>query len=160
MRRTKQAKDSTLSELFLYDKNGGLEFLCYCLEDKLREVKIIKETAIDSGEYEIKFRRVGRLYAKYQQKYDDVHLTKLHGMLEITGLERFKYVMFHIGNFIRNTYGCPLMGDSYSLSEDGNYAVWNSTKTYKKVYPRIAEYLLHGDSVKLIIENSKNLIIY
>jgi ribonucleotide reductase alpha subunit len=37
-------------------KDGKFEFLCYSLEDEYREDKILGETRIPEGEYEIKFR--------------------------------------------------------------------------------------------------------
>mgnify|MGYP003138640898 CR=1 FL=1 len=46
--------DATNSLLFV---DGVFE--CYGLEDEIRDVKVMHETAIPTGEYELKFRTVG-----------------------------------------------------------------------------------------------------
>ena len=46
--RVAQGKNSTLSHLYLNDI-----FQCYLLEDRIREVKIPKQTAIPTGVYKL-----------------------------------------------------------------------------------------------------------
>jgi len=46
--RARQGKQSTLSYIFV---DG--EFICYALEDAIRDVKIKGETAIPAGQYSL-----------------------------------------------------------------------------------------------------------
>lgn len=154
MVREKQGKNSTLSGLYLINPiSKATEFLCWCLEDKVRAVKIAKETAIFTGIFPIRLRTEGRIHASYKVKFP------FHkGMLQICNLLNFMYVMFHIGNDVEDTEGCPLMGDDYIMI--GNeFEVVNSTKAYKEVYPVIANYLLEGWEVEVEVKNSPNIIV-
>ena len=58
--------DATNSLLFV-----DSVFECYGLEDEIRlEKKIMSETAIPEGEYEIKFRTVGGYHTREKARYD------------------------------------------------------------------------------------------
>ena len=59
--RVAQGKNSTLSHLYL----NGI-FQCYLLEDKIREVKIPKQTAIPTGIYKLIVNTWGGMNVKYQ----------------------------------------------------------------------------------------------
>jgi len=52
--RFSSEKDSTSGLLF--DVTGNRKFLCYTLEDQYQTKKVMQETRIPAGEYEIKFR--------------------------------------------------------------------------------------------------------
>jgi hypothetical protein len=153
--REKQGNETTLSSLYIENSiTKGLEFLCYCLEDKVRAVKIPKVTAIFTGTYPIRFRYVGRLHESYSKRFD------FHkGMLEICELLNFRFVMFHIGNDKEDTEGCPLVGDDYRLVQ-GDFVVLNSTVTYRQVYMRIANLLLQGKKVSVKIMNNPTIKIF
>jgi hypothetical protein len=130
---------------------GKPELLCYCLEDAIRQTKIAKQTAIPTGVYPVRFRKEGRLHTIYQQKF------VFHkGMLEICELPNFKFVMFHIGNDIGDTEGCPLVGTKPELV-NGDFRVNNSTSTYIEVYPKIAALLLSNKEVLIEIVNAPNI---
>jgi len=129
LHRIKQKGESTLS-VFGEMKGDRLDDWCYCLEDKLRHEKIYGQTAISEGIYPIRFRKEGRLYHKYQKKYKSVHQTPRHGMLEIGDIINFRWVMFHIGNFIWDTGGCPLTGTGY-YTHNGHFAVSQSKSVPK-----------------------------
>ena len=55
--RFSSEKDSTNGLLF--DVTGKRKFLCYTLEDEYRTKKVMQETRIPAGEYEIKYRKEG-----------------------------------------------------------------------------------------------------
>ena len=161
--REKQSGESTLSGLYLLDPNTGLNnFLCWCLEDKVRKVKIKKKTAIFTGVFPVKLRTEGRIHENYKTKFS------FHkGMLHIDNLVDFKFVMFHIGNDVEDTEGCPLMGDDWIFINTPingtfipEYKVVNSTKAYEKVYKIILNYLLTGWKVEVEIKNNPNIIVY
>ena len=140
VKEIKKTADSSLSEIRI---DGA--FKCFILEDGEREEKIHGETRIPRGEYEIKFRSVGGHHEKYLKKFgSDFH----KGMLELQDAPNFKYILIHIGNYIKDTDGCLLVGESYSLT-NSNYAVWNSRNTYKEIYPIIRDALLNNEKVTI-----------
>lgn len=125
--RVAQGKNSTLSHLYL----GGI-FQCYLLEDKIREIKIPKQTAIPTGTYKLIVNTWGGMNVKYQNFFDNMH----QGMIEIEGLPNFDYVYIHMGNTIEQTAGCPLCGFGFEFS-NGEYSVIQSKDAYKIIYPKL-----------------------
>ena len=127
-------------------------FLCFTLEDQYRLEKVMTDTRIPAGSYEIRFRNEGRLHNRYKRKFPNMHV----GMLEIINIPNFKYVMFHIGNTKKDTAGCPLVGNlpAKYLFKRGRYQVIESTLAYKRIYPLIAESIMLGQKAYLnIIDN-------
>ena len=59
--------DSTLGLLF--DVTEGRKFLCFTLEDEARDTKVMAETRIPAGTYELKLRTVGGYHERYAKKY-------------------------------------------------------------------------------------------
>ena len=83
------------------DSTNGLVFIdnsfeCYSLEDQVREgAKVMGETAIPLGSYEIKFRTVGGFDSKYKKRYgSEWHV----GMLELQDVPEFEFILIHPGN--------------------------------------------------------------
>ena len=62
--RTQFGKDATNGLLFI----DGI-FECYTLEDQYQAVKVMHETCIPEGTYDIKFRKTGGFHAKYSERY-------------------------------------------------------------------------------------------
>jgi len=89
--------DCTIGELYV---DGT--FLCYTLEDEIREVKVPNETAIPAGLYNI---RIG-----FSPKFQEF-------MPFIDDVPGFEYIRIHTGNDDDDTSGCILVGMSVSLSE-------------------------------------------
>lgn len=115
------------------------EMICYTLEDKVREkgAKIWGETAIPYGTYKIVFRTVGKLYELYKDKFS--YINNKRGMLNIIGIEGFGGdVMFHCGNTIYDTAGCPLLGMSIEPNT-GTITRGKSQPAYEIAYQRIAD---------------------
>lgn len=140
--RVAEGKNSTLSHLYI----DGI-FQCFLLEDKIRTVKILKETAIPTGTFDLQRNTWGGMNEKYQQKFPQMH----RGMIEISRLPTFHSVYIHIGNTIADTAGCPLVGFAY-IVKDGNYQVTQSTDAYKLVYPKLLKVVDSGDR-SIQIEN-------
>jgi len=63
--RTQFGSDASNGMLFI---DGVFE--CYTLEDEVRDVKVMHETAIPLGEYEIKYRTVGGWFTREKARYD------------------------------------------------------------------------------------------
>ena len=140
--RFNKGKDSTNGILF--DITNERKFLCYTLEDESRQEKVWGETCIPEGEYQVRFRDVGRYHAKYSKRFADIHI----GMLEVCDVPNFKYILIHCGNTDEHTSGCLLLGDSQEnniIKKDG--FIGSSSKAYSRIYPRIAKALESGEKV-------------
>tara|TARA_R100000808_G_C2112125_1_gene125911 strand:- start:270 stop:749 length:480 start_codon:yes stop_codon:yes gene_type:complete len=141
--RFSSQKDSTSGLLFEENKLG-LQFLCYTLEDEHRDDKVRGETRIPEGTYKIKLRNEGGFNEKYKKRYSEIH----KGMLHVTGVPNFEWILIHCGNTDEHTAGCLLVGDS----QENNVLVKNgfigkSSNAYKRIYPDIAEAIENGEEV-------------
>jgi hypothetical protein len=104
--------DSTIGELSI----DGV-FVCYTLEDKVRDKKIQNVTAIPYGRYEVIINFSNRF-----QQYMPL-------LLKVPGYEG---VRIHSGNKSTHTEGCILVGSSKSLNFIGN-----SRATYRSLFARM-----------------------
>ena len=125
--RARQGKQSTLSYIFV---DG--EFICYALEDAIRDVKIKGETAISLGKYSLILNTYGAMNARYKRRFPDFH----QGMIEIKEIPNYSYI--YIGNNIGDTSGCILVGNSYELI-DGDYELRKSKKAYISLYKMLID---------------------
>ena len=139
--RTQFGKDATNGMLFI----DGL-FECYTLEDQYQAVKVMHETCIPEGTYDIKFRKVGGFHERYSAKYQNAH----YGMLHIQDVPNFTYILIHSGNTDEHTSGCLIVGETQQdldVSKDG--FVGSSVVAYKKMYSKVANQLLQGKEVTI-----------
>jgi hypothetical protein len=104
--------DSTIGELSI----DGI-FVCYTLEDKVRDAKIKNVTAIPYGKYEIAITFSNRF-----QQYMPL-------LLNVPG---FEGVRIHSGNKSTETEGCILVGSTRSLNFIGKSRV-----TYKTLFNKL-----------------------
>ena len=142
--RFSSGKDSTSGALF--DVSNGRKFLAYTLEDEHRVSKKYGETRIPAGVYKIQLRTVGGFHQKYSTRFHDIH----KGMLHITDVPNFEYILIHCGNTDEHTAGCLLVGDTQNnnmVEEDG--FIGRSTSAYKRIYPKIAEAVEKGEEVTI-----------
>ncbi len=137
-----KGKNSTLSHLYLNDL-----FLCYLLEDSIREEKIPGKTCIPEGKYKLGFNKTAGMNARYKLSFPAIH----QGMLEIQGIPNFSLVFLHIGNYTADTAGCPLTGHYWNLVK-GNYQVMQSTFAYQQVYEVLAKEVKAGFN-EVLVEN-------
>ena len=152
--RFSSEKDSSNGLMFMED-NDGLHFLCYTLEDESREDKIMKETRVPAGKYNVKLRDEGGMTKRYASKFPDIHKGMLcvHNAPNwkiVTPEMSFQYILIHVGNTDEHTAGCLLLGDS----QENNILVKNgfigkSTQAYKRVYPPIVKALEDGEEVTI-----------
>jgi hypothetical protein len=139
--RTQFGTDATNGLLFV---NGVFE--CYTLEDQYQAVKVMHETCIPEGTYDIKFRTVGGFHDKYKKRYGNDH----YGMLHLQDVPNFTYILIHAGNTDEHTSGCLIVGETQQdldISDDG--FVGHSGKAYVKLYNKVAKELLLGKSVTI-----------
>ena len=120
-------------------------FECYTLEDQYQEVKVMHETCIPEGTYEIKLRDAGGFSSRYLQKYGP----EFHkGMLHIVDVPGFEYILIHCGNTDEHTAGCLLLGNSQEnnqIKKDG--FIGGSANAYMTIYPLIASAIESGKDV-------------
>ena len=137
----------------LFFTNGV--FSCYTLEDKYREgdifkVKVPGETCIPNGRYEVKLRTEGSFHENYLKKYGpDFH----KGMLHVTNVPNFEWILIHIVNDDEDTDGCLGVGDQAN-HPDTNF-MGHSGNAYKRIYPPIANALISGERVFIEYRNIK-----
>ena len=143
--RTQFGKDATNGLLFI---DGVFE--CYTLEDQYQSVKVMHETCIPEGTYDIKFRKTGSFHAKFSAKFKNAH----YGMLHIQDVPGFEYILIHTGNWESQTSGCLLVGDTQQdLDVSDKGFIGASVNAYKRMYSKVANQLLQGK--KVTIEYSK-----
>lgn len=132
--------------LLFEDTDIGKKFLCYTLEDEQRALKVKGETRIPAGTYKIELRKEGGFHARYDKKYPGIH----RGMLHVTDVPGFEYILIHTGNTDEHTAGCLIVGDSQEnnlILRDG--FVGKSVNAYKRIYPSIAKALDQGEEVTI-----------
>ena len=121
-------------------------FECYTLEDQYQAVKVMHETCIPEGTYDIKFRTVGSFSERYKKKYGADH----YGMLHLQDVPNFTYILIHAGNTDEHTSGCLIVGETQQdldISDDG--FIGHSGKAYLKLYNKVAKQLLQGKDVAI-----------
>ena len=134
--------DFTLCAVYVLTRaDNARRFVCFGLEDEQRTVKVFGETRIPAGEYEVKFRKEGGHHARYAAKFP-FHL----GMLHITDVPNFKWILIHIGNDDDDTAGCLLVGETADAKKG---FVGRSTDAYKAFYPQVANALAAGEHVTI-----------
>jgi hypothetical protein len=106
LQRFSDNKDSTMGLWFHKEEK---KFLMFGLEDEYRKDKVMKETRIPAGFYELKIRaELTPLTKKHREAYGawfEYHI-------EITAIPNFSGVYVHAGNDDDHTDGCPLGGNT------------------------------------------------
>lgn len=90
--RLRETNNATIGMLFI----DGIYF-CDTLEDKIRDEKIMHETCIDAGIYQV--------IINYSQRFK-------RQMPLLVDVPKFVGIRIHSGNTIANTSGCILLGDA------------------------------------------------
>ena len=151
VRKVDRMKLTVVRTQFGTDATNGLLFIdgifeCYTLEDQYQAVKVMHETCIPEGTYDINFRKTGGFHAKYSERYKNAH----YGMLHIQDVPNFTYILIHTGNTDEHTSGCLIVGETQQdleVSKDG--FIGSSTVAYKKMYAKVAGQLLQGKPVSI-----------
>jgi hypothetical protein len=92
LKRKIEVNNAVIGQLFIDGK-----FVCYTLEDKIRDVKIKHETCIPPGKYPI--------VMTMSQRFKMV-------LPLLQNVPNFTSIRIHAGNTIEDTSGCPLVGTS------------------------------------------------
>ena len=130
-------------------------FECFTLEDQYQAVKVMHETCIPEGTYDIQFRKTGGFHSKYSERYKNAH----YGMLHIQDVPNFTYILIHTGNTDEHTSGCLIVGETQQdleVSKDG--FIGSSAVAYKKMYTKVANQLLQRKPVTIEYTTIDNLL--
>jgi hypothetical protein len=141
--RFSSQENSTLGLLYI---DGA--FQCFTIEDEFRTEKVMHETRIPEGIYELGIRDVGGFHERYKTKFRGIH----KGMIQVMDVPNFEYILLHIGNWEDQTSGCLLLGNSVKQNVTGSGMVIESKIAYFRVYPLIMRQLQKGKKVYLNIE--------
>ena len=140
------SSDVDSSSGLVFDITDGRKFLCYSLEDEYRNDKVMHETRVAAGTYQILLRKEGGFNAKYTKKYGDFH----KGMLHVQDVPGFEWILIHTGNTDEHTSGCLIVGDSQENNQLlKNGFIGKSVQAYKRIYTPIAEALENGEEVTI-----------
>jgi len=149
-------KLNVIRHQFGKDASNGLLFIdgvfeCYTLEDEVREVKVMHETCIPEGEYEIKLRAEGGFHSRYLKRYGaDWH----KGMLWLQDVPNFTWILIHTLNDSTQTSGCLGVGSSQQdLDLDSKGKILQSRDAYQRMYPKVRDALLNGEKVTIEYSN-------
>lgn len=119
------------------------EFVCWTLEDQAQEKKVMHETRIPTGTFEIKLRTFGGHHDRYSVKFPTFH----KGMLWLQDVPGFTAILIHIGNDDDDSSGCILVGSNF---KDGRLI--SSTVAYEKLYKKVIKAFDAGKKVFITIK--------
>jgi hypothetical protein len=139
--------ESTASEVSV----DGIK-VCFGLEDEYRADKIAGETRISPGVHKVGVHTVGRFNARYSSnQFSDIH----KGMLHVTGVPNFKWILIHCGVTDKHTAGCLLVGTDVHTTYNAMRLV-DSPSAYRKLYSLVIDAALAGDLTIEYIDNERN----
>ncbi len=157
LQRYSDNRQSTLGILFkslMIGERQSTNLLCYTIEDEYRDDKVIGQTRIPAGKYEIDFNKADTpLTLKYRAKFP---FFTYH--LEVKNVTNFKGIYIHIGNSDVDSMGCILLVDSVDNNSVGVGSGGNSTIAFTRIYKLIAEALEGKDKVYIDIRDEKELL--
>ena len=135
------------------DATNGLLFIdgvfeCYTVEDQYQAVKVMHETCIPEGTYDIKFRKVGGFNERYSKRYKNAH----YGMLHLQDVPNFTYILIHAGNTSDDSSGCILTTTTQTDLDSAKAGFGGQSQlAYKRMYDKVAKVLLQGKPVQIEI---------
>lgn len=124
----------------LEDKDRGLT--CNMMETQIKSLKVYGETAIPTGSYTINMNTVSPKFKS--RSWAKPHGGKLPRLLNVKG---FEGVLIHVGNTIKDTLGCIIVGENKVKGQ-----VINSTVTFNKLMKVLLEASLRGETITLTIK--------
>lgn len=122
--RCRASEYGTFGKMFVNDS-----FQCYTLEPAPSSVKI-KPYPIPVGAYDLLLNVPSPKY-RYRFPY-----SSHRGCVpRLVGVPGFDGILIHIGNFVKDTLGCILVGERANL-----YRLFNSTNAYTALYSKISKF--------------------
>lgn len=130
------------------------EFFCNTLEDRDRGLtsemslieingkKVMHETAIPSGTYEVSLDYVSPKFSQYPY-YMEVCGGQLPRLLNVKG---FSGVLIHVGTNASHSSGCILVGNNTSIGQ-----LSNGKKVFEELYKRLLDAKREGKKIVIRI---------
>lgn len=148
LHRFSSAEYCTLGLLHRKQSDGSIRFKCFTLEDERRDVKVMGQTRIPAGTYEIRLRAAGGMHNRYIQRFG-FH----QGMLWLQDVPGFEWIYIHPGNDHTHTDGCILVGNGVRENLTRNGFLSDSVPAYERLYKEIVDELNGGSKVFITIED-------
>ena len=150
----------TLGMWFFNDIQKNLRYV-FTLEDEYRAVKVHGETRIPAGRYELRIRKVGRVYESYYNHKNEAvrALTRKYGTIQIMDVPKFQYVLAHIGNDEDDTDACVLMGNKADNNSNKEGFIAESTNAYIILASMIFAAIERGERAFItIIDQDRSIV--
>lgn len=149
--RITSTADETIGALYV---DGVFE--CFTLEDEHRAQKLIGETRIPAGSYQVLPRTYGGFYERYKSRFGPGH----RFMLEVMNVPNFTDILFHCGNTDEDTSGCILVGESADTNGHASgMSIGRSAAAYRRFYAKVKSAVEADEAVKLIIFDDETISI-
>lgn len=130
----------TFGQMFVND-----QFQCYTLEPPLQDMVQTKPFAIPPGQYDLRLDIVSPKF-RFRSPY-----VKFGGKVpRLMDVPNFDGVLIHVGNFVKDSHGCILVGDSLK----GFRRLYNSTRAYLDLWQKLASFKY---PCKIIVEQLPNI---
>ena len=142
--RFSSEKDSTSGILF--DVTGNRKFLCYTLEDQYQTKKVMQETRIPAGEYEIKYRKEGGFH-KDTLKGILIFIAVCFMLLTFLILSGFLYMLVILTSIQQDVSYLETHKKTIKSRQTG--FIGKSSQAYVRVYDKIANALDMGEKVTI-----------
>ncbi len=138
-------KNSTVSQM-----RYGNTHLAIVIEDGHRDQKVFGETRIPAGLYRLSKRTWGRHYESYKRRFQHKFV------IEVENVPHFNGILIHIGNYPKDTLGCPLVCTGFNFDKNKNqwYGI-NSTAAYLKWYEFIDKQMRDGKQMWLQVRREE-----
>ena len=138
-------KDTLFGKLRITDETGNLIYTANTLENVPRETKIPGLTAIPAGTYKIRWMTYNTpMHLHYKNRYD----FNTHGMIHLLDVPNFEQIYIHIGNYLKDTDGCILVGKGVDIF---NKMITQSTRAYQELYEILKEASDRGEEITITI---------
>lgn len=154
LKRTIKGDNYTIGELSI---NGT--FFCYTLEDKDRglanrmslvkitNIKIKGATAIPTGTYKVDMETIS---PKYASRGSSSQYASIGNVLpRLVGVKGYEGIIIHIGNYVKDTEGCILVGSSYNKTSG---TISNSSNTFFYLYEMLSDAHKKGKEINITIK--------
>jgi hypothetical protein len=120
---------------------------CFTLEDEYRDEKVMHETRIPEGTYDIIIRNSGGMNERYKKRFGSNH----KGMIWLQNVENFEWIYIHVGNDDDATSGCILVGTGAKTPIGARWTITNSVDAYVPLAQLIYHAIDNGERVQIEI---------
>lgn len=147
VQRYSDGGDSTLGLIFIDGQFDG-----YTLEDEHRDKKVMHETRIPAGSYQIKFREepASTMNQRYQAQFP-----WFTWHLWLQDVPNFTHIYIHQGVTDEHTSGCILVGDGANNNVAKAGRLSGTDTAFKRIYQTVSDALKSGEVVWITIQDEE-----